>query len=131
MVCRNWNRWLSWFERAALDVLRKCTVVYIERFTSAVSEGDIKGLNSLLEVNIQPVQRWFVEDGRDIIEIARTKNVALVTYGDPLIATTHCELRSARQKLGQNGGSSFSIRHCIYTRVAACLQVRQDGHNDV
>jgi diphthine synthase len=79
---------------AALDVLRKCQVVYIERFTSAVSEGDIKGLNSLLEVNIQPVQRWFVEDGRDIIESARTKNVALVTYGDPLIATTHCELRS-------------------------------------
>jgi diphthine synthase len=79
---------------AALDVLRKCQVVYIERFTSAVSEGDIKGLNSLLEVNIQPVQRWFVEDGRDIIELARTKNVALVTYGDPLIATTHCELRS-------------------------------------
>jgi diphthine synthase len=79
---------------AALDVLRKCTAVYIERFTSAVSEGDIKGLNSLLEVNIQPVQRWFVEDGRDIIEAARTKNVALVTYGDPLIATTHCELRS-------------------------------------
>ena len=32
---------------AALDVLRKCQVVYIERFTSAVSEGDIKGLNSL------------------------------------------------------------------------------------
>lgn len=79
---------------AALDVLRKCQVIYIERFTSAVSEGDIKGLNSLLEVNIQPVQRWFVEDGRDIIESARTKNVALVTYGDPLIATTHCELRS-------------------------------------
>ena len=42
---------------AALDVLRKCTVVYIERFTSAVSEDDIKELNSLLEVNIQPVQR--------------------------------------------------------------------------
>jgi diphthine synthase len=79
---------------AALDVLRKCQVVYIERFTSAISEGDMKGLNSLLEVKVQPVQRWFVEDGRDIIESARTQNVALVSYGDPLIATTHCELRS-------------------------------------
>jgi diphthine synthase len=79
---------------AALEVLRKCEIVYIERFTSALSEEDIKGLNSLLERHTEPVQRWFVEDGRDIIEAARTKDVALVTYGDPLIATTHSELRS-------------------------------------
>jgi diphthine synthase len=79
---------------AALEVLRKCEIVYIERFTSALSEEDIKGLNSLLEKPTEPVQRWFVEDGRDIIESARTKDVALVTYGDPLIATTHSELRS-------------------------------------
>jgi diphthine synthase len=79
---------------AALEVLRRCEIVYIERFTSALSEADIQGLNSLLEMHIEPVQRWFVEDGRDIIEAARTKDVALVTYGDPLIATTHSELRS-------------------------------------
>jgi diphthine synthase len=79
---------------AALEVLRKCEIVYIERFTSALSEADVKGLNSLLEMHTEPVQRWFVEDGRDIIEAAGTKDVALVTYGDPLIATTHSELRS-------------------------------------
>lgn len=79
---------------AALEVLRKCEIVYIERFTSALSEEDIKGLNSLLETPAEPVQRWFVEDGRDIIEAAKTKDVALVTYGDPLIATTHSELCS-------------------------------------
>ena len=79
---------------AALDVLRKCEIVYIERFTSALSEGDIQSLNSLLEMQTKPVQRWFVEDGRDILEAAKTKDVALVTYGDPLIATTHSELRS-------------------------------------
>ncbi|MDP9015457.1 MAG: diphthine synthase [Thermoproteota archaeon] len=79
---------------AALEILRKCEIVYIERFTSALSEADIKGLNSLLEMHTEPVQRWFVEDGREIIEEARTKDVALLTYGDPLIATTHSELRS-------------------------------------
>ena len=56
---------------AALDVLRKCDIVYIERFTSAVSEVDLKGLNSLLEVNIQPVQRWFVEDGQGYHRISQ------------------------------------------------------------
>ncbi|MDP8888092.1 MAG: diphthine synthase [Thermoproteota archaeon] len=83
---------------AALDVLRKCNVVYIERFTSALSEVDIQGLNSLLEMHTKPVQRWFVEDGREILEAAKTKDVALVTYGDPLIATTHSELRSRAAK---------------------------------
>src|SRR5215213_1491263 len=63
----------------ALDVLRKCDIVYIETHT-------------------KPVQRWFVEDGRDLLEAARTKDVALVTYGDPLIATTHSELRSRAAK---------------------------------
>ncbi|HYY41008.1 MAG TPA: diphthine synthase, partial [Nitrososphaera sp.] len=78
---------------AALDVLRKCDIVYIERFTSSLSEIDIQGLNSLLQMQTKPVKRWFVEDGREILEAARTKDVALVTYGDPLIATTHSELR--------------------------------------
>ena len=78
---------------AALDVLRKCDIVYIERFTSSLSEVDIQGLNSLLQMQTKPVKRWFVEDGREILEAARTKDVALVTYGDPLIATTHSELR--------------------------------------
>lgn len=83
---------------AALEVLRKCDIVYIERFTSALSEVDIQGLNSLLQMHTTPVQRWFVEDGRDLLEEARTKDVALVTYGDPLIATTHGELHSRAAK---------------------------------
>ena len=88
---------------AALDVLKKCDIVYVERFTSALSEDDLHGLNSLLlEMHAKPmqrcVQRWFVEDGREILEAARTKNVAIVTYGDPLIATTHTELRSRAAK---------------------------------
>ena len=83
---------------AAVDILRKCDVVYIERFTSSLAEADIQGLNALLLMQAEPVQRWFVEDGRDILETARTKDVALVTYGDPLIATTHNELRSRAAK---------------------------------
>jgi diphthine synthase len=79
---------------AAVDVLKKCDAVYVERFTSALSQGDLQGLNSILGREVRPVQRWFVEDGREIMEAAKTREVALVTYGDPLIATTHSELRS-------------------------------------
>jgi diphthine synthase len=83
---------------AALDVLKKCDIVYVERFTSALSGDDLRGLNSIVEMDAKLVQRWFVEDGREILEAARTKDVALVTYGDPLIATTHSELRSRAAK---------------------------------
>jgi len=79
---------------AAVDVLKKCDTIYVERFTSALSDSDLEGLSSILGMEVRPVQRWFVEDGREILDAARTREVALVTYGDPLIATTHSELRS-------------------------------------
>ncbi len=79
---------------AALDTLKKCDVVYVERFTSALSDSDLLGLNSILGREVKTVQRGFVEDGREIIEAAKKNEIALVTYGDPLIATTHNELRS-------------------------------------
>jgi diphthine synthase len=79
---------------AAIDTLKKCDLVYVERFTSALSDGDLQALNSILAKEVRSVQRWFVEDGREILEAAKTRQVALVTYGDPLIATTHGELRS-------------------------------------
>jgi diphthine synthase len=69
-------------------------MVYVERFTSALSDSDLQGLGSILGRPADPVQRWFVEDGKEILEAAKTREVALVTYGDPLIATTHTELRS-------------------------------------
>lgn len=79
---------------AAVDVLKNCETIYVERYTSALSDEDLKSLSLLLEKEVKPVQRWFVEDGREIMEAAKKNEVALVTYGDPLIATTHSELRS-------------------------------------
>ena len=79
----------------ALDILKRSDIVYIERFTSALSDDDLQGLNSLIGKNgnrIIPVERWFVEDGREILEKAKNKDIALLAYGDPLIATTLTEL---------------------------------------
>jgi diphthine synthase len=77
----------------AIDVLKKCETIFIEQFTSSISETDLQGLGSLFGHQPKPVQRWFVEDGREILEAAKSREVALVTYGDPLMATTHNELR--------------------------------------
>lgn len=78
----------------ALDILKKCDIVYVERFTSALSDSDIGSLRTVLGLEVRSVERWFVEDGREILENAKSGQVALVTYGDPMIATTHGELRS-------------------------------------
>ena len=83
----------------ALEILKKCDRVYIERFTSSLSDKDLEGLNALINGNtcdsniLIPVQRWFVDDGREIIEHSKYNDVALLTYGDPLIATTFTELQ--------------------------------------
>ncbi|HEX6560575.1 MAG TPA: diphthine synthase [Nitrososphaera sp.] len=82
----------------AVQVLKKCDVVLIERFTSALADSDLDGINTTIGKSAKPVQRWFVEDGREILEVAKEKQVALVTYGDPLLATTHTELRARAAK---------------------------------
>ncbi|NOJ28437.1 MAG: diphthine synthase [Nitrososphaera sp.] len=78
---------------AAIEALKDCDVVYAERFTSSLSDSQITSLNSIIGKQVKIVQRWFVEDGREILEDAASKKVAIITYGDPLIATTHSELR--------------------------------------
>ena len=78
----------------ALDILKKCDLIYVERFTSALSDADVGSLRSVLGLEVKHVERWFVEDGREILENAKSGQVALITYGDPMIATTHGELRS-------------------------------------
>jgi diphthine synthase len=80
----------------SLEVLKSCNIVYIERYTSSISDPELRELRYLIgdnrKTNIILVQRWFLEDGREILDKAKFKEIALLTYGDPLIATTHAEL---------------------------------------
>ncbi|MFZ0328328.1 MAG: diphthine synthase [Nitrososphaeraceae archaeon] len=79
----------------AINILKKCNKIWVERFTSEISEEDLTCIRALIGdtgKEIITVKRWFVEDGRLILEEAKKKEVALLSYGDPLIATTHLEL---------------------------------------
>ncbi|HKG70309.1 MAG TPA: SAM-dependent methyltransferase, partial [Nitrososphaeraceae archaeon] len=89
-----------------LDILKKCDIIYFERFTSPLYEDDLINLNSLIgegydnKRKMIHAERWLVEEGNQILEQAQNANVALITYGDPLIATTLSELQvRARKKL--------------------------------
>lgn len=74
----------------ALDTLREADLILLEEYTSPI--GDAKELEDIIGKKVKKVNRWYVEDGREILELARDKNIALLTYGDPLIATTHEDL---------------------------------------
>src|SRR5215211_5205364 len=81
---------------SAKETLQKCNFIYIERFTSYIDDYDIKQLELLLPAennkNIKIVPRWFIEDARDIIYQSKENDVAILTYGDPFMATTFSEL---------------------------------------
>ena len=101
----------------SLDVLKSCDVIYVERYTSLISDTELRNLNTLIgnggNANIIVIQRWFLEDGREILEKAKLMEVAILSYGDPLIATTHTELfvRAAKNSIKVNvihGASGIS-----------------------
>lgn len=77
------------------EILRRCNIIYIERFTGYLSDTDLNEIKLYCKreenvVNI--VGRLFVEDGREILEQAVSNDVAMVVYGDVFIATTYIEL---------------------------------------
>ena len=79
----------------SIEILKNCDRIYLERFTSPISENFINNVKSILGEGkkIEIVKRWFVEDGRQILDESKTLNVGLVSYGDPTVATTFTELR--------------------------------------
>jgi diphthine synthase len=78
-----------------LEILKTCNLIYIERFTGYLSDIDLGELRLFCKQDynvVNVVGRLFVEDGRDILEQADNNEVALIVYGDALIATTYIDL---------------------------------------
>ncbi|MEM2759885.1 MAG: diphthine synthase [Nitrososphaerales archaeon] len=84
----------------ALDSLLAVKNIYVERYTSPMPESEIDGLERVMNKEVKVVPRWFVEDGREILSLAKSGDVALLVYGDPLVATTHLELRVRAEREG-------------------------------
>ncbi len=78
----------------ALDVLAKADIVYLECFTSPINNADLQDIKQATKGEFRVARRWLVEDGGEILENAKKRDVALLVYGDPYIATTHTELRT-------------------------------------
>ena len=86
----------------AVELLKKCKRIFYESYTSPVlEEGSLGRLSTMVSpVKVETLSRESVEEGRKILEIAREDDVALVCSGDPMIATTHQELRTRALRAG-------------------------------
>ncbi len=76
-----------------IEHVKSADKVYLEVYTSPVSSSLKKRLEQAAGSKIDVVSREFVEDGRQIIEESKRGTVVLLSYGDPMVATTHMDLR--------------------------------------
>jgi len=85
---------ISELSDSTLSVIKNADVVYLESFTSPISETEKKQLENISNGEFKIAKRWMVEDGNEILENAKKRETVLISYGDPYIATTHLELKT-------------------------------------
>jgi len=85
-----------------LEKTRKADVVFAELYTSLMPELNLQKLERLIGKRVLLVSRRDLEEeeGKRIFEEAKKGSVVLLVPGDPLIATTHVDLRIRAQKKG-------------------------------
>lgn len=85
-----------------LEEIKRADFVFAELYTSLMEGLRIKKLEKLTEKNIVLVSRRMLEEenGRRILAAAQKGKVVFLVPGDPLIATTHVDLRIRAVKAG-------------------------------
>jgi len=85
----------------AITALKGCEEVFLEKYTSEFAEGELSQLESLVGQKIRLLDRNQVEsEFNSVLASAARKNIALLTIGNPVFATTHIQLLIDAQKLG-------------------------------
>jgi diphthine synthase len=90
---------LSWKDLSlkALEILNKCDEIYIENYTS-VADFTIEQLSRLLGKKVISLDRKKTEEEMPFLKNAHIKEIALLTFGDALSATTHFEILQIAKK---------------------------------
>ena len=83
-----------------LECLKKVDKIYAEFFTSRLFGSSFDAIEDLIGQKIEVLVRGEVEEEHKFIDEAKTQDVALITGGDPLIATTHSEFLVQCSKRG-------------------------------
>jgi diphthine synthase len=67
--------------------------VFAEFFTAKLTGSDLQDIENKIGKKIKVLSREEVENGDIILKSASQKNIALLICGDPMVATTHIDLR--------------------------------------
>lgn len=83
---------------------RSCDMLFAEFYTSRMPGLKIDGLERLVGKKVHVLSRQEVEEGAEetILSRAKTERVGFLVPGDPLVATTHVDLRLRAIKSGIN-----------------------------
>nr|WP_295000746.1 diphthine synthase [uncultured Methanobrevibacter sp.] len=83
-----------------LECLKSVDKIYAEFFTSRLFGSSFDAIEELIGKKIEVLVRGEVEEEHKFIEESKTLDVALITGGDPLIATTHSDFLVQCHKMG-------------------------------
>jgi diphthine synthase len=93
-----------WDERdmtlRALEEARACQVLFAEFYTSRLMGTTPEGISRSLGRKVSILGREQVEDGRLILAAAGTSRTGFLVPGDPMMATTHVDLRLRAEGAG-------------------------------
>jgi diphthine synthase len=82
------------------EIANKSDFIYLDAYTSPLSNQDISSIQKLIKKKVKIINREFLEDSRTILNQAKQNDVSLLVYGDPMIATTHTEIRIRAERSG-------------------------------
>ena len=83
-----------------VDELKASDVVYLEYYTTPHEPSLLRELARAVGKDPVVADREFVENGETILSEAAKGRVALAVLGDPMVATTHTELRARAIRRG-------------------------------
>lgn len=109
-----------------LDIVKKCSKVYLESYTSVLSVGAAQ-LEQFYGKELILADRELVEQGcAAMLEAAKEEDVAFLVVGDPLGATTHSDLMLRAHEMGVK--TQVIHNASILTAVGCCgLQLYNFG----
>ncbi len=85
-----------------LEELKEADMVFAEFYTSLMPGLSIRNLEEMIQKEVQVVSRRVLEEeeGQVIFEAAEKGKAAFLVQGDPMISTTHVDLRISAKKRG-------------------------------
>ena len=83
-----------------VEMARSCDMLFAEFYTNIMSGLSIPNLEKIVGMKVNVLSRAQVEEESIVVAKAKTARVGFLVPGDPLVATTHVDLRLRAERSG-------------------------------